>query len=151
MANRKLRSATETQKISKSKPNISATCLNDNKSPVFSFAHVTSNKNYCFDFFNNNRDNLECRKALDELLALLSNSAWKELSGRRKAIAGGFETLYFDFLNFQPQNIALKKDEKIFVFRFGKGDAYRLMGFKKECNCTLYIIGYDFDHSAYDH
>ena len=45
-------------------------------------------------------------------------------------------------------------DEKIYIFRFKTADNKnngRILGFKKDRCPIYYIIGFDFDFSAYDH
>ena len=88
---------------------------------------------------------------MDVLLKELSQKTWLELSRRTKYQIGGFEKLRYDQINVSPVNLTMPKDENILSFRFGSADAYRLLGCRKDgCN-VLYVIGYDFDFSAYDH
>ena len=50
------------------------------------------------------------------------------------------------------KELRLADDSKIIVFRFGKSQKYRILGVQcKDCASILYIIGYDWDFSAYDH
>ena len=42
--------------------------------------------------------------------------------------------------------------KQTYVFRFKAGSSdYRIIGIKENSDPTLYIIGSDFDHSAYNH
>jgi hypothetical protein len=47
--------------------------------------------------------------------------------------------------------LSLSEDSKIIVFRFNNQKS-RILGVRsQECNSILYIIGYDWDFSAYNH
>lgn len=118
--------------------------------PVFCFSHVTNNKDYTFDCFANDKHGeLEARRALDGLLEYLSHNRWLVITQKRKNGLGGYESLPYQDLKFQPKDYAISCDEKVSVIRFGKQDAYRLIGKWKEP--VFYIFGYDFNYNAYKH
>lgn len=122
------------------------------KCPSFSFSYLTKNKSYNFRHFEkvcNIRQEAEVYRQLDKLLLDLSINRWVDIICRDKEGFGGYESLTYDRLYFSPNNLPLSSDTKISVIRFGNDDAYRLIGYWK--NPTLYILGYDFNHSAYDH
>ena len=127
------------------------TCQNDKLLPLFSFAHITRNSWYTFEYFKDSNAQLSCREELDQLFLELSKTSWLDLSRRRKEQFGGFETIPFGQINFYPDNIELTKDTKILSFRFGAGDKFRMLGYRIERCQAFYIIGYDFNHSAYLH
>ena len=56
-----------------------------------------------------------------------------------------------DDLRFAANGYQFSSDEKVIVFRFGINSGYRLLGIKGNDSNILYVIGYDFDFSAYDH
>ncbi len=120
---------------------------------IVSFAHVTENKDYNFNYFKNNRarDNLDARKELDKLLASMTSKTWREAGELRKTDLGGYEIIPFDqFKSIQIKHMSVAKDTPIYIFRFNS-QQYRLCGIKeKKCN-VLHIIAYDFDHSLYNH
>ena len=116
----------------------------------FSIAYLTKNKNYNFEHFGSSRlrDELEARKALDELLQVLSCSSWMSILQRRKRDFGGVETLSARAIHFTPSDGTVSEDEKYLSFRFFS-QKYRLLG--RKIGSVLYIVGFDFDYSAYNH
>ena len=81
----------------------------------------------------------------------LTSKTMKDIINFGKKQDCGFETLEFKQIEFSPNNYTLCKDEKIYSFRFGAGDGYRMLGFFEYNQTVLNIIGFDFNHSAYDH
>ena len=119
--------------------------------PVFNFRHLTTNQNFTFDKFSSNTkyEKGNFTIALLDKLVILSKSTWKDLSLLNKY--QGYETIEYSQLNFTATALSLKKDMKVFVFRFAS-DRARIIGYKSEANPNiLFIIGYDFDFSAYNH
>ena len=119
---------------------------------IVSFAHVTENKDYNFNYFKKRvRDNLDAREELDKLLEFMTSETWREAGELRKTDLGAYETIPFDQLkSIQIKQMSVAKDTPIYIFRFNS-QQYRLCGIKeKRCN-VLHIIAYDFDHSLYDH
>ena len=100
--------------------------------------------------------NEKCNKTIKKLfekLEELSKLTWKELQNRPKE--AGYETIPISQFKIDLTNIKndlnLADDSKIIVFRFNNQNA-RLLGVRsQECSSILYIIGYDWDFSAYDH
>lgn len=117
------------------------------------FAHVTTNKQYNFHYFGKNiRQELDARKALDELLKEISDNDWIALAKRRKDVLGGFERLYLkDITSIPIPNMVLTEDTEIYIFRFGKADAFRLCCVKDLNSVVLHVIAYDFNYSLYNH
>lgn len=96
--------------------------------------------------------NFPARIALGELLEELSKNTWQELTQRSKYQKGGFEKIPYSSCKESIFNkFKITPDTSIYSFRFGKGDAYRLLGIKPTSCHKLNILGYDFDYSAYDH
>jgi len=43
-------------------------------------------------------------------------------------------------------------DTKLFVFRFGNQDKYRMVVYRSnECKRFIHVLGFDLDFSLYDH
>lgn len=118
----------------------------------FSLEWMTRNKSYSFSGFDRKRmcDELTARQALSELLALLSRSTWSEVLARRREELGGTEQIRYSELAFEADAVELLRDTRALSFRFGSGK-YRALGIKMPNDNRLYLIGYDFDYSAYDH
>lgn len=114
-----------------------------------SWRYMTTNKNFTLDYFKSNIRN-KC-KAMEDIFTLaneISSHNWINLLGRGKENFGGCESLKVNQLNFSPSDYKFSKDEKILSFRFSNNH-YRLVGIQK--NDILYVIGYDFNYSAYNH
>ena len=82
----------------------------------------------------------------------ISKKTWKEWLQESKKV--GCETLDYSRININPTGINLVNDEKIYIFRFKTADNKdngRILGFKKDKCPIYYIIGFDFNLSAYDH
>lgn len=117
----------------------------------FSYAHLTTNKRYNFDYFQGDlRKEIEARRGLDELLQTLSKSTWLEIGQRNHKSFGGRELLKREEIYFEPSGEGLTADEKVCVFRFKSSDC-RLLGIRENGGDVLYIIGFDFKFNAYDH
>ena len=121
--------------------------------PSFSFIHLTKNKDYNFEYFSSKmRKNLEVKQAdLTKKLIEISQQTWETWYNLRKE--KGVETLNYNQIHFSPNNLELSPDEKIIVFRFSSGSC-RMLGIKgKVCStcATYYIIGFDFNYTAYNH
>ncbi len=118
--------------------------------PVLSFAYLTTNSKYNFDYFGKDKHNRITAKAelIDRLIQLTQETwvYWQSLS----KFQGGLETLKASDICFSPKDYEFSEDEKVIVFRFCSGD-YRIIGFQNSSSPTYYIIGFDFNYSAYDH
>jgi len=121
---------------------------------AFSLAWLTTNKKYSFSYFRKNqvREELQARQKLSELLLELSKLTWMKVFAKRRDEPCGTEPIPYRSLSFQA-NQDLPRDTDALSFRFG-GGRYRMLAVKTSKNLDsdrLYIIGYDFDFSAYDH
>lgn len=121
--------------------------------PSFSFVYLTKNKKYNFDYFTDKmKVELKEKQAdLTKRLIEISQQTWQYWYNQSKF--NGIETLDFTAIRFTPNNLELSPDEKIIVFRFSSGNC-RMLGVKnQDCSscATYYIIGFDFDYSAYNH
>ena len=114
-------------------------------------AHLTTNKNFTFEFFDKNfRSKSAALEQFVEFLQRLTAKKMSEVVTLSKFDECGFETLPFEQINFTPNGIALSRNAKIHVFRFGNGK-FRLLGFFERQQPVLNVIGFDFDYSAYKH
>lgn len=118
--------------------------------PHFSFEYLTSNNNFNFEWFTSKakRDKTEAKAALIDRLIEISSSSWLFWNSLDKK--HGIETISIRELNFSPSGYKFSSDEKVTVFRFFN-QKYRIIGFKDTSLPTYYIIGFDFDYSAYNH
>ena len=115
--------------------------------PIFCFKSITSKDDYNFNFFNKDKSRKhEAAFYLIDKLRNLSKKSWEELLSLPKKTA--YETLPMSIMNY---NFGLGKDEKIISIRFGNGGAYRILGIKRY-DCPIFdILGFDFNHSSYNH
>lgn len=117
--------------------------------PVLCFKYLTKNKKYNIKYFKKVREKQKAYGALFHLISRIQSNTWVDLLSKNKKI--GFETISCNELNLQPNQYNLTPDTKIYVLRFARGK-YRLLGVKSSENKdVLHIIGFDFDHSAYNH
>lgn len=122
------------------------------KSPSFSFAYLTKNKRFNFESFSNDKSKRNAMQAeLTKRLIEISQKPWFFWYDCGKNT--GIETIPFYEINFSPNGLDLTPDEKVIVFRFASGKC-RMIGTKgKLCStcATYYVIGFDFNYSAYNH
>lgn len=129
-------------------------CQANNEKILLSFKHSINNKKYKID--NITSAKVKCNKIMKTLFEKfeeISNLTWRELQNRPKQT--GYETIPISEFKINLDNIKselnLSDDSKIIVFRFNNQDS-RLLGVRScECSSILYIIGYDWDFSAYNH
>jgi len=122
--------------------------------PTFSFLHLTTNKKHNFSYFGTSQktDLQKTQKNCLDRLIEISNKDWRSWLNLGKYI--GCEPLDYSIMHFQAHGISLASDENIYVFRFklyNNKDDGRILGFRKGKCPIYYIIGFDFDFSAYDH
>lgn len=118
----------------------------------FSWQYLTTNKTHNFERFKGEwRQELSARQDLSDLVRDLCSSTWTQALLRRKNEKHGAETLSMDDLRFAANGYQFSDDQKVIVFRFGGNSSYRLLGVKGNESNVLYVIGYDFDFSAYNH
>lgn len=130
-------------------------CLANDNHIVISFKYSVKDKKHTIE--NKVKNNQKCNDDMQMLfkkLEEISKTTWKQLKNEPKGI--GYEMIPISRFNINMENIKrelmLSDDSKIIVFRFGKGQRYRILGTTcKDCSSILYIIGYDWDYSAYDH
>lgn len=120
--------------------------LKDNKNMSISFEYLTNNKEYNLDYFIKSKDKNNELKFLEnlfyEIKILTSNTFMKYMgSDRRKT---GFEKI--NNINFEA-NIKINRDENIYSKRI-KNDYRMIFIFRDN---TIYVIGFDFNFSAYKH
>lgn len=127
-------------------------CYNLSGCLSVSFAYLTTNNDYNYAYFKQDKTGeLKSRKDLVKLLVEITSNNWVTLGLRSKHQWGGFEKLpWSDFSGFSARNIEVPGDQNIYVFRFNQ-DRNRVFGFKNSQCCTLYVVGFDFNFSAYDH
>ena len=118
---------------------------------VLSFQHSIKTKRYTIDEKLNEKG--KCNEIVKDLFKKfqdISNSTWQELQNKPKK--SGYETIPISnfkiSLDIIKESLNLSDDSKIIVFRFHRQD-YRILGVQK--NNILYIIGYDWDFSSYNH
>ena len=123
----------------------------------FNFSYYLSNKSYNFNYFK--KDITQKAKAYDSLVDKLYSLSGKSIEEvimlRKKAGGSEFIQLKYFSQNFRESAKAigiLSNDSSLIVFRFGQSDKYRLIC-KSDAthNNILYVIGFDFDFSAYSH
>lgn len=117
--------------------------------PAISFRYLTTNKDYNFEYFKDvsKKENMFVR--LTEYMADMTSKSYAELIVAAKE--QGCEMIeYWRFHSMKPNGLSLAKDEKLYIFRFSKQD-YRVCGVRIDSCPTMYIIGFDFNYSAYNH
>lgn len=126
-------------------------CWNEQAHIAFSYEMLTTDDDFTFKHFANIREQINAREALDVFLKEVSSNTWIDLQQRNKRQRGGFEIISSSIVKDSVcRSQLLPKESDIIVFRFG-GDKYRLLGYKRAKCHILYILGYDFDFSAYNH
>lgn len=154
MGKSKLKGRKEKNRIIEKEIGVKVNCAQEEKDILFEFGCCTKKKKYSFDAFKETGNTYKnIYKEYLELIYAISNSNWPELSGRRKDVIGGFETLEISEFNCDITERyygILSKDTKLHVFRFGQD--YRMVGYKSlNCSRTIHILGFDLDFSLYDH
>ncbi len=120
------------------------------KYPVFCFKYLTTNKEYNLEYFKNDKTGkLNAYEKLFEKISLMSSTNWVNFFNLNKR--NGLETIEFKYLNFSSSYVA-SKDDKFISIRFDKKNDYRIIGIKSEKNKdVIHVLGFDFNHSAYNH
>lgn len=147
---RTLKPQNHEQKINKVKIRRGADC---EQYPAFSFQYLTTNSSYNFDFFTRTmtQDKKEAQCQLVEKINELSRHTWQEISGLGKGL--GYETLENFEVSFSPNfkgKHQMSADSKYIVIQFNH-HRMRIIGVRIDSCPILYIVGYDFDFSAYHH
>lgn len=129
-------------------------CKANKENIILSFKYSIKDKKHTIDFILNEKGNN--KKTIENLFkkfSELSSLTWKDFINKPKETA--YEMIPISSFNINLDNIKkelnLSDDSKIMVFRFDN-QKKRLLGVRsKECHSILYIIGYDWNYSAYDH
>lgn len=117
--------------------------------PAISFRYLTTNKKYNFEYHKDQKELSEMMLSLSERIVELTTQSYSYWLGLNKY--KGCEILdFWQFNSMKPKGIELSNDEKVYVFRFNQQN-YRLCGVRVDKCPTLYIIGMDFNYSAYNH
>lgn len=119
--------------------------------PAFSFAYLTTNNTYNLNYFSDDNDKRTAITNIHERLLEICQNNWRHwhLLPRQQ----GLEMIPSDGVNFSPSVKKMMPDEKILVFRMKgyAGNGARILGIREDSCPIYYIIGYDFNFSAYDH
>ena len=129
-------------------------CIANNNHIILSFKYSVKNKNYTMEKQGKAKE--KCNKIIQNLFEKLediSQITWKELQNRPKET--GYETIPISEFKISFDNLKkklnLSDDIKIIVIRFNNQKC-RILGVpSQECSSILYIVGYDWDYSAYNH
>lgn len=123
--------------------------LETGDSPSFSFIHLTRSGKFRLESL----DPAVYREACAlfyEKMNQLSSESWTNILAQPKS--EGTEKIDFREIRISPSGIRPAKDEGVWSFRFGKGKIdYRILAIRKKADPTLYVIGFDLAHNAYDH
>ena len=121
-----------------------------------SFCYLSKNKTRNFGFFGS-KNIRQKADAFEQMLSFLQRLTLKtraDIAEIAKDRDCGFEMLDNEIVNCTPNGYQFSENDKVTVFRFGdngNGGNYRLLGFFENNSPVLYIIGFDFDYSAYQH
>lgn len=116
--------------------------------PAFSFRYLTRNNQYQFDYFSNQNDKDKMMSLLLERVREISEKPYTYWNGLSKN--QGSEMIPYSEMKVNPNGLILSQDDKLIVFRFNR-QQYRIIGIRIESCPILYIIGFDFNYSAYSH
>ncbi|MBQ9348156.1 MAG: hypothetical protein IJT94_12625 [Oscillibacter sp.] len=115
---------------------------------------MTANKQYSLDFLQKCTlaDRAKTMEGLLRRFEELTKSSWAKLGSLPKN-SGGYETITARQLRFKGSDLN-KDDNKVWVFRFDTWQGHdkgRIIGFKDSPCSAFFVIGFDFDFSAYSH
>lgn len=127
-------------------------CASD-QYPHISMRYVTTNKRHSLEYLDSlsPSDRAMTANGILREFERLTKTRWMDLINQNKGHGG--ETILLRQIKFSGTD-EHTGDTKIWVFRFdthlgvGKG---RILGFKDSPCSALFVIGFDFDFSAYDH
>lgn len=130
-------------------------CLYD-ESIIISFKYSVSTKHYTIEQITK-KTKEKCNDKiyyLFEKLEELSKTKLVDFQNKPKSV--GYEMIPLNQFKLKIDSNTMKElkltnDSKIIVFRFGKQNYRMFMIQSKVCPALLYLIGYDWDYSAYDH
>lgn len=152
----KIKNTSDKNKINIHKSKAEPICNQRKEDVLFEFGHITDKKGYSYNaLLEKCANDKNALKEYFHLINVISSSTWEKLATRNKNTIGGFETMCLSNLccNINDKyNKEMTKDTKLLVFRFGSGDAYRMVGYKSHnCSRVIHILGFDLDHKLYDH
>ena len=119
--------------------------------PAFSFEFLTANKSYNLSYFPDAFSRREASEGILLRLSEICSNNWQYWHSLGKA--RGLEMLPIDRLRFSPSGKNMSFGDKVIIFRVKgyAGKEARIIGSRQEGCPILFILGFDFDFSAYDH
>lgn len=137
-------------------PLISCKFREEDQFVFLDFGHITKQKKYCYEaLLEKQKNDPLILQSFFRMIVEMSQLTWAELAHRSKFQIGGYEPLSlwkFNVAIWDQLDPTMTEDVKLLVFRFGKGQAYRMIGYKSSgCRHALHILGFDLDYSLYDH
>ena len=131
------------------KKNIFKKAIELKEYPIFYSKHLTTNKKYNFNYFNNEKEQIIVKSIILEEILRLQEKTWVEWGIENKKT--GYESIPITQINIIPKNLILPNDIKTIVFRINS-QKWRLIGIRSmHFKSVIHIIGFDFDYTAYKH
>lgn len=123
---------------------------------ILSFKYSVNSKEYTIEKITK-KTKEKCNEIMYELYEKfkeLSNVRLVDFQNKPKSV--GYEMLHLYELNIVideriREELELTNDSKIIIFRFNKQKCRILLVQSKKCPSLLYVIGYDWNYSAYKH
>ena len=121
----------------------------------FSFEYSV-NKKYSIEYITKKKKE-KCNDIIFDLFKKLEElSKMKFVDFQNRPKNSGYEMIPISELNFKinencMKSLCLSEDSKIIVFRFHNQNCRLLLAQSRKCSSLFYVIGYDWDFSAYDH
>ena len=131
------------QKAQKPKIQLQPVLCSSEQFPHISFRYLTSNKRHSLEYLQkcSVADRAKTMEGLLRRLEEITKSSWAKLGALPRQ------------LRFSGTD-ANKEDNKVWVFRFDTWQGHdkgRIIGFKDNPCSAFFVIGFDFDFSAYSH
>lgn len=121
----------------------------------FNFMYLTNKKDFNFDYFAKDKSNkLIAYSTLHDRMQELSNITMQECKARYKtqgAEAIGYKSFNKGFQSILDNVEIVSKDSSLSVIRFNQNNYRMICKTGIMDNNVLYVIGFDFNYSAYDH
>lgn len=147
----KIKRTNQKPKISMGETGVTS-CYSD-QNLAFSLRYLTSNNNYNEKSFGKNAEKAKNLSLLFARLQELSEHSWLEWNQMSKK--DGVETIQYSEIRFKAkQGANIAADKKMTIFRVDTHNGTkkgRIIGYKDQPCATFYIIGFDYDFSAYNH
>ena len=155
----KLKNKKDDNKISLDSKHDETNCKQRKEDILLEFGCITDNNRYSFKALKElQKEQPNVIEQFLELIITISKENWTTLCNRGKRTKGGFETLNYSDIrcsivdNYWKAAGRFSGDKKLHVFRFGKGDSYRMVGYKSpNCSRAFHILAFDLDFSLYNH